>query len=182
MNYNELLDIDDTDKEIIEILQKKPESTHSAIAEKVHKSQPAVGARIIKLKRKFLLTETIGSEINKIDIKFARIELSTKNVEPLWNSFQNCPFIINSFKMTGEYNLLIEIVAPNVRTIENFIDNCLRKNKSILDIRTNFVIDSLRKYIVPLHFEIEKFENSGCSYECGEPLSQDNLERIISSN
>ena len=43
MKYDELLDIDDTDKEIIKILQEDPELTHQEIADKIHKSQPAVG-------------------------------------------------------------------------------------------------------------------------------------------
>ena len=53
MKYDDLLEIDDTDKEIIELLQENPDITHSEISEKVHKSQPAVGARIIKLKGSF---------------------------------------------------------------------------------------------------------------------------------
>ena len=53
--------------------------------------------------------------------------------------------------------MLIEIIAPNVTTIEKFIDSCLRKDKSIVDIRVNYIIDSLRKYVVPLSFEIEKY-------------------------
>ena len=89
MKYNELLQIDDTDKEIIELLQKNPSITHNEIAEKVHKSQPAVGARIIKLKRKFLLTSRIGSEFDKLNLKLARIEIVAKNVQELWEKFKD---------------------------------------------------------------------------------------------
>ena len=135
MKYDELLKIDDTDKHIIEILQEDPDTTHSVIAEKVRKSQPAVGARIIKLKRKFLLTEHVGAEFDKIPIKLARIEISATNVHTLWKRFESCPHIINCFKVTGAFNLLIEIVAPNVKSIDIFVDECLRKDSGVHKIK-----------------------------------------------
>ncbi|MHA1775176.1 MAG: Lrp/AsnC family transcriptional regulator [Promethearchaeota archaeon] len=181
MKYDDILEIDETDKEIISILQKNPDTTHSVIAEKVHKSQPAVGARIIKLKRKFLLTETIGANFKKLDLKLARVEISAKNVEELWNKFEKCPYVINCFKMTGIFNLMIELVAPNVRTIDNFVDTCLRKDPIIKDIRVNFVIDSLRQYVIPLNFEIEKYEEHGCNFECGGKLYKKDLNELLNS-
>jgi len=78
LRYNEILDIDDTDKMIIELLEENPEMTHSAISEKVNKSQPAVGARIIKLKRKFLLSEVVGAEFNKLDVKLISLTPNIK--------------------------------------------------------------------------------------------------------
>ncbi|MHA1611332.1 MAG: Lrp/AsnC family transcriptional regulator [Promethearchaeota archaeon] len=181
MKYDQILQIDETDKQIITILQKNPDTTHSVIAEKVHKSQPAVGARIIKLKRKFLLAESVGAEFNKLDIKLARIEVAAKSVEKIWKRFEECPYVINCFKMTGVYNLMVEIVAPNVRTIENFVDTCLRKDPLIKDIRVNFVIDSLRKYVVPLNFTIERYEDHGCSYECGGSMNKKELSALLKS-
>lgn len=179
MKYDELLDIDDTDKEIIMILQKDPEVTHSVIAEQIRKSQPAVGARIIKLKRKALLSTMVGAEFNELDIKFARIDISANNVHELWERFRNCSHVVNCFKLTGEFNLMLEIVAPNVATIEKFVDNCLRKDPSINDIRVNYIIDTLRKYVMPLNFEIEKYEDSGCSFECGGPIYKKDLETLL---
>ncbi len=181
MKYDEILEIDETDKQIISILQKNPDTTHSVIAEKVHKSQPAVGARIIKLKRKFLLSESIGADFKELDLKMARIEISAKNVENLWTRFNKCPYVINCFKMTGVYNLMIELVAPNVRTIENFVDTCLRKDPTVKDVRVNFVIDSLRKYVIPLNFEIERYEDHGCSFECGGQLYKKDLAELLKS-
>ena len=179
MKYDEILKIDESDKKIIELLQKNPNITHNEIAERVHKSMPAVGARIIKLKRKFLLTERIGVEFNKLPLKFARIEIAANKVEQLWPKFKKCPHIINSFKMTGEYNIMIEIVAPNVKTVDRFVDDCLRQDSSITSIRTNFIIDTLHPYVVPLSFDIERLEEHGCTFECGGPLNKEDLEKLL---
>ena len=179
MKYDEILKIDESDKKIIELLQANPKITHVEIADKIHKSQPAVGARIIKLKRKYLLAERIGVEFNKLPLKFARIEIAANRVDQIWPKFKKCPHIINSFKMTGEYNIMIEIVAPNVKTVDKFVDDCLRQDDSITSIRTNFVIDSLRAYVVPLSFDIERLEDHGCQFECGGPLNKEDLEKLL---
>ncbi|MFX1307110.1 MAG: winged helix-turn-helix transcriptional regulator, partial [Promethearchaeota archaeon] len=76
-NFNELLSIDNDDKKIIEMIEKNPDITHSDIAKEIDKSQPAVGARIIKLERKNLLTKQVGFNIRKVDIKVAIVYIST---------------------------------------------------------------------------------------------------------
>jgi DNA-binding Lrp family transcriptional regulator len=178
MNFDQLLDVDDTDKKIIELIQKNPDITHSEIADKVRKSQPAIGARIIKLKRKNLLSQQIGAEFKQIDIKLARIDVAAKNVEEIWDRFDKCPYIINVFKTTGDYNLIIEVAAPDVKTIDSFVDSCLRTDPDISNIKVNFIIDSLHTYIVPISFNIEKFAN-GCTFECGGKLAKENLMELL---
>jgi len=79
--FKELLNIDDDDYKIIEMIEKDPDITHSQIAIEVEKSQPAIGARIIKLERKNLLTKQVGFNIKKVDIKVAIAFISTKDVE-----------------------------------------------------------------------------------------------------
>ncbi|MHA1646229.1 MAG: Lrp/AsnC family transcriptional regulator [Promethearchaeota archaeon] len=179
MDYNQILGIDNTDKKIIELLQENPEITHSEIAKKVNKSQPAVGARIIKLKRKFLLSEQMGAVMNEIPIKYAKVELQAKNVKDLWIKFSRCPNIINAFKITGKYNILVEVVAPSVQMIDKFIDNCLRKDPSVMDVQTTYIIRSLHPHILPLSFNIDQFATVGCNIDCRKPITKDNLQYIL---
>ena len=121
----------------------------------------------------------MGAIFNKLPLKFARIEIAAKEVHELWDKFAKCPHIINSFKMTGDYNILIEVVAPNVKTVDRFVDDCLRQDKSITAIRTNFMIDSLHNYVIPLSFDVERLEDHGCSFECGGPLNKEDLEKLL---
>ncbi|MCK4780271.1 MAG: AsnC family protein, partial [Candidatus Lokiarchaeota archaeon] len=77
-NFSDLLSIDEADKKIIEMIEENPDITHSDIAKEIEKSQPAVGARILKLERKHLLTKQVGFNIKKVDIKVAIVYISTK--------------------------------------------------------------------------------------------------------
>ena len=166
--FREILGIDDDDYKIIEMIEQKPDITHSEIAREIEKSQPAVGARIIKLERKNLLTKQVGFNIKKVDIKVAIVFVSTKDVETIVNKIENCPFINHAFKISGEFNLLCFIAASDLQTIEKLVDVCFRKDPNVINVKTNIVIDSVHDFVVPIDFNIEKFDfhSNICGPEC----------------
>ena len=166
--FKELLKIDDADKKIIEMIEKNPDITHSDIAKEIEKSQPAVGARIIKLERKNLITKQVGFNIKKVDIKSAIVFISTKDVEKIVEKIQDCPFINHAFKISGEYNLLCFISASDLQTIERLIDLCFRKDPNVINVKTNILIDSIHDFVVPIDFQIEQFDkySSNCGSNC----------------
>ncbi len=165
-NFNELLSIDDDDKKIIEMIEKDPDITHSDIAKEIEKSQPAVGARIIKLERKHLLTKQVGFNVKKVDIKVAIVFISTKDADKIEEKIQDCPFINHAFKISGEFNLLCFISASDLQTIERLVDLCFRKDKDVINIKTNILIDSIHDFVVPIDFQIENFNGRYCGPDC----------------
>lgn len=167
-NFNELLGIDDDDKKIIEMIEEKPDITHSEIAKEIEKSQPAVGARIIKLERKDLLTKQVGFNIKKVDIKTAIVFVSTKDVDDIVTKVSSCPFINHAFKISGEYNLLCFISASDLQTIERLIDLCFRKDPHVISVKTNILIESIHDFVVPIDFQIENFDihSTSCGPDC----------------
>ena len=165
-SFNELLEIDNDDKKIIEMIEKDPDITHSAIATEIEKSQPAVGARIIKLERKNLLTKQVGFNIKKVDIKVAIVYISTKDVDDIVQKIENCPFINHAFKISGEFNLLCFISASDLQTIEKLVDLCFRKDKNVINVKTNILIESIHDFVVPIDFQIEDFDGRHCGPGC----------------
>ncbi|MFX1498311.1 MAG: Lrp/AsnC family transcriptional regulator [Promethearchaeota archaeon] len=166
--FKELLDIDDDDYKIIEMIEKNPDITHSQIAVEVEKSQPAIGARIIKLERKNLLTKQVGFNIKKVDIKVAIVFISTKDVETIVEKIKNCPFINHAFKISGEFNLLCFVSASDLQTIERLVDICFRKDPNVINVKTNILIESVHDFVVPIDFQIEKFDfhSNNCGPKC----------------
>jgi len=164
--FNEILSIDDDDKKIIEMIEKDPDITHSNIAKEIEKSQPAVGARIIKLERKHLLTKQVGFNVKKVDIKVAIVFISTKDVDIIIEKINDCPFINHAFKISGEYNLLCFISASDLKTIERLIDLCFRRDPNVLNVKTNILIESIHDFVVPIDFSIENFNGRYCGPQC----------------
>ena len=165
-SFNELLKIDEADKKIIEMIEKDPDITHSAIAKEIEKSQPAVGARIIKLERKHLLTKIVGFNVKKVDIKVAIVYVSTKDVEEIVKKVESCPFINHAFKISGEFNVLCFIAASDLQTIEKLVDLCFRRDKNVINVKTNILIESIHDFVVPIDFQIEDFDGRHCGPNC----------------
>ena len=165
-SFNELLKIDEADKKIIEMIEENPGITHSAIAKEIEKSQPAVGARIIKLERKHLLTKIVGFNVKKVDIKVAIVYISTKDVEKIVKKVEDCPFINHAFKISGEFNLLCFIAASDLQTIEKLVDLCFRRDPNVINVKTNILIESIHDFVVPIDFQIENFDGRYCGPGC----------------
>ena len=166
--FKEILGIDDDDYKIIEMMEKNPDITHSKIAQEIEKSQPAVGARIIKLERKHLLTKQIGFNLKKVDIKTVIVFVSTKDVETIVSKIEKCPFINHAFKISGEFNLLCFISASDLQTVEKLVDLCFRKDPNVINVKTNIVISSIHDFVIPIDFQIEKFDfhSNICGPDC----------------
>lgn len=166
--FKEILGIDDDDYKIIEMIEKDPSVTHSSIAQEIEKSQPAVGARIIKLERKHLLTKQVGFNLKKVDLKTAIVFVSTKDVEVIVSKIEKCPFVNHAFKISGEFNLLCFIAASDLQTIEKLVDLCFRKDPNVINVKTNIVIDSVHDFVLPIDFQIEKFDlhSENCGANC----------------
>jgi DNA-binding Lrp family transcriptional regulator len=171
--FKEILGIDDDDYKIIEMIEKNPNITHSDIAHEIEKSQPAVGARIIKLERKHLLSKQVGFNIKMVDIKVAIVFISTKDVESIVEKIIHCPFINHAFKISGEFNLLCFVSASDLQTIEKLVDLCFRKDPNVISVKTNILIESVHDFIVPIDFEIEKFDyhSNSCGADCSLNVS-----------
>ena len=166
-SFNDLLKIDNDDKKIIEMIERDPDITHSVIAKEIEKSQPAVGARIIKLERKHLLTKQVGFDVKEVDIKVVIVYISTKDVDKIVAKIEDCPFINHAFKISGEYNLLCFITASDLQTIERLIDLCFRRDPDVINVKTSILIESIHSFVVPIDFTIENFDGRyfgpGCS-------------------
>jgi len=165
-DFSTILGIDQDDKKIIEMIEKNPDITHSDIAKEIEKSQPAVGARIIKLERKHLLTKQVGFNIKEVDIKVAIVYVSTKDVDNIVRKIENCPFINHAFKISGEFNVLCFIAASDLQTIEKLVDLCFRRDENVVNVKTNILIESIHDFVVPIDFQIENFDGRYCGPEC----------------
>jgi len=181
--FKEILGIDDDDYKIIEMMEKNPDVTHSAIAREIEKSQPAVGARIIKLERKHLLTKQVGFNVKMVDLKVAIVFVATKDVETIVNKIKKCPFVNHAFKISGEFNLLCFVAASDLQTIEKLVDLCFRKDPNVINVKTNILIDSVHDFVIPIDFQIEKFDfhSNICGPDCNMNVNLPKYKFDISS-
>lgn len=162
VSFSKKLGIDQADKKIIEMLEENPEITHSEMAEEVGKSQPAIGARVLKLERKHLLSKQIGADLSKLDLNVSIVQVTTRNVEDLIEKIKACPFIDYIFKTSGEYNLTVFLVAPDIKIVENVIDQWFRDDENVLNVKSSIIIAAEKKFVIPLNFQMELLDARVC--------------------
>ena len=144
--------VDFIDKEIISMLQGDPAVTHSQIALKLNRSQPAIGARIKKLRDFGLIATQIGIDFKKVEnIAFVRIDLIAKYPNEIQSLCDKCPYIINSFKLSGEYNLFILMAGDTYSRLDAIIDAGFRDNPNISKTKVELITHVSKKLILPFN-------------------------------
>ncbi|GAB4307419.1 MAG: hypothetical protein Kow0069_04920 [Promethearchaeota archaeon] len=166
MNFSQKFRIDKIDKAIISRLQEEPEIEEEELADELGLSKEVVGARITKLIRKKLLRHSYGVNFKETDLVLARIDFYALHPARILQQFERCPFGLNLFKTSGEFNFSLMLVGANMRQIEEVVDRCLRNNPNVQNIRTTYVLDSVREFTLQLSFDLENVAEFGCIAEC----------------
>ncbi len=157
---------DDMDKKILLLLLQNPEISQTELAKQLGVSQPAVSARIRRLKEKGESVHLIGVDVKKAQLFLAKIDISTADPEHLIKFFEKCPLYLNCFLTSGKYNLLVFLIGENMRSIMSCVDSHLRKNPLIKEIEFNIIVTPIREFIIPIKPILEKKEINPCEIDC----------------
>ena len=151
-NHKYQFKIDDDDKKIIEILEKKPNLSHTEVAKRIGKPQSTVRARIIKLENTHILSKSVGFNIKKVNIPVAIVLVSTKDIDQTINLITDSRFINFAFIISGEYNLLCFVAGPDISKIDTFVNLYFRQvTKLFKSGKIIFICSSiLKRYSSPL--------------------------------
>lgn len=161
-------EIDDVDRRILHLLSENPEISQTDVAERLKISQPAVSARINKLKEKGVLGFLIGVDVRKAQLFLAKIDVVTANTEQVLSSLNKCPLYLNGFLTSGKYNLTVLLVGENMRSIVSCVDSHLRPNPSIKEMEFNLVVTPIRDFIVPVKPILDKKKLTPCEKDCSK--------------
>lgn len=171
-------DLDEIDISIIRLLQENPSVTHSDIAKQLNRSQPAIGARIKKLQDKGILATQIGVDFQMVtELNLVKVELVTKQPEELFNMAKYCPFIINTLKMSGEYNIALFMACAKLKTVDSIVDQHFRNKDHISKVKMDLITGVAKKLILPVDFSNDPSREDvvmcgeNCPY-CGDKKNQ----------
>ena len=163
------LGIDDKDVKILGLFMHNPDVSQKELAEAVKLSQPSVNARVHKLRKRGILSRSIGIEFNKTDMYLARVDFTASNAEAVLNKLRQCSFFVNGFVMSGIHNASILMVGHDLKKIEAILNQHLRSNPDIQDIRMNVVVSTAKPFVCSIDLEKEQQHeclNPGSCAEC----------------
>lgn len=132
--------LDQTDRKILQILSQNAAATATEMVPQVNLSIPAINKRIQKLQesgviRRFTILvdpESVGKPI----CAFILIVLQQgAKLETLMEFIQSDPDILECCGVTGEYDYLLKVCAPNVGALQKKI-NYLKKAAGVVKSHT----------------------------------------------
>lgn len=165
-----LEELDETDRKIVSLLVENPDMSQSAIARRLEMSQPAIYARIKRLRNRGVMAHLVGINLKNTKLYISKVEMTAKDPWKVLDFFKNCPMYLNGLITSGRHNLCLFFISEKLQAIETCINQHIRKNPNIVDVAFNVVITSAKDLVAPIKIWHEKGDVSPCGKRCTEEL------------
>ncbi|MHA2189519.1 MAG: Lrp/AsnC family transcriptional regulator [Candidatus Thorarchaeota archaeon] len=119
--------MDNTDKELVSLLQKDGRMSLSEIGKELGMSHVAVSKRLDKLVKENLVQVSAGVNSDALDMKVLFMGLETESMEvteEILKKYGNCPRLVTLAPVTGRYNLFAVLIAEDTFSLESILGTC----------------------------------------------------------
>ncbi len=145
------MNIDETDKKILQLLQLNAKLTNKEIADKLGLTVTPIYERIKRLeKKKFIKGYVALVDRNKIDkslMAFLFVSLkehSQKALKIFEKEILNFPKVTECYHIAGQYDFLLKILVKDMQDYHDFTFNRLATLDNIAHVQTDFVMNDLK--------------------------------------
>ncbi len=131
--------LDEKNKFIISELLKDGRIKYTALAKKLKVTPAAIKERVERLMEKKILRISALINTSKLFPIAASIGIETDadGVNLLIRKIRNCPLVLNLIKTSGNHNLIINMVAPDISLIDDFLNKQIRVEPGIKHVEVN---------------------------------------------
>ncbi len=143
--------LDQTDRKILEILQKDATLSASDIAERVGLSQSPCWRRISRLEKKGIIQRRVAlldrRALGLNVVVFAHIKLSAhgrKSLPEFENAIREFPEVLDCFTTTGEVDYILKVVTRDIESYESFFRNSLSQLPSVLEVNSTIALSNIK--------------------------------------
>ena len=149
--------LDKTDLQILSILQSNARLTTKELASQVNLSSTPVFERLKRLENGGYIKKYIAvldaEKLNQGFIVFCSVKLSKLNRDiaaEFTKIVQDIPEVTECYNISGSYDYLLKIHAPNMKYYQEFILNVLGSIDSLGSLTSTFVMDEVKhNYGIP---------------------------------
>lgn len=144
--------LDKIDQQILMLLQQNSKVNIKEIALKVGLTTTPTYDRIKRLEKAGIITRYVA-ELNKekvgLDlVVFCQVTLqvhSKKLITQFENAVEKMPEVIGCFHIAGNFDYLLKIVTPNIKSYQFFLKNKLSVLESVANVQSNFVMSTVKE-------------------------------------
>ena len=150
--------LDKVDLQILRTLQENARLTTKELAAQVSLSSTPVFERLKRLEREGYIKKYIAvldaDKLNQGFVVFCNVKLRRMNKDiamEFTRIIQNIPEVTECYNISGSYDYLLKIHAPNMKYYQEFIINVLGTIDSLGSLESMFVMDEVKQsYGFPL--------------------------------
>ena len=143
--------VDSIDLKILRILQDNARTTTRALAEKVNLSTTPVFERLKRLEKEGYIKKYVAVlDAEKLDQGFevfcsVKLKQMTRDAAVGFTSMiGSIPQVTECYNISGEYDYLLKIQAPDMKYYNDFIINVLGASDAIGSIHSSFVMREIK--------------------------------------
>jgi len=143
--------LDQTDKNILEELQRDARISNAELARRVNLSPPATHARVKRLEERGYICQyvsLINRQLAGYDMLcFVSVSLQKHQVDQVsrfHEAIQEMPEVLECHFVTGDYDYLLKVVAHNTEDLEDFLVNRLTPISGVARIHTSLVLREVK--------------------------------------
>ena len=143
--------LDKVDLQILRTLQENARLTTKELAAQVSLSSTPVFERLKRLEREGYIKKYIAvldaDKLNQGFVVFCNVKLRRMNKDiamEFTRIIQNIPEVTECYNISGSYDYLLKIHAPNMKYYQEFIINVLGPIDSLGSLESMFVMDEVK--------------------------------------
>jgi len=162
--------LDNIDLKILSDLSKDGRKSFVKIGKEIGISSVGVKKRVDKMVKAEIFQVRAVLNIRKFFKASALIGIDAdpKTIQRLIKKFKKCPLVYNLVKLSGHHNLSLNIVAPDAKRIEIFVDKQIRSDPNVRYLE----VDIGDVPIVPEYFSLPIYEKRKRICPCGEKCNE----------
>ena len=147
----ETQNLDKTDIQILKVLQENGRITVKDLAQRVHLSPTPVFERMHRMETAGIIerytTVLNAAKLGRGFIVFCSVKLRRMGKDiahDFVNRVKDIPEVAECYNISGEFDYLLKIYAPDMQYYNAFIINVLGPIKSLGSIQSSFVMDPVK--------------------------------------
>lgn len=145
--------LDSIDQQILMLLQQNSKINIKEIALKVGLTASPTYDRIKRLEKSGIIKRYVA-EINREKIGldlvvFCQVTLhvhSKKLITQFESAVEKMPEILGCYHIAGNFDYLLKIVTPNIKSYQFFLKNKLSVLESVANVQSNFVMSAVKEH------------------------------------
>ena len=143
--------IDDTDLQILRELQQNARLTTKELAARVNLSTTPVFERVKRLERDGIISRYIAvlnaEKLNQGFVVFCQVKMNRLGRDiaaDFSERIANIPEVTECYNISGQYDYLLKVHAPNMKYYQEFVLNVLGTIPHLGSLESTFVMDEIK--------------------------------------